>query len=611
MGSFSHFRGWYEFATNPPGPGDYDPQYTSTRKLPGLPMTHSSIPSVIAALVFAVAAAAQQDQKELFGLSKSWVVEITVPSESLAKMYPAGRATMGLSQRGRYKYVKADVKIGERSVKGIGLRFKGNSTFWGTSGTLKKSYKLDFDRFVQGQRFLGLKKLNLQNNATDPYQIREAVSYQVYRDAGVPACRVCFARVFLTVTGEFEREYLGNYTIVEQVDRAFLSRNYEGDKKGAIFKPEGKTNAYLGDKWNDDYAKIYIPKTKVRKKLAKPLIGVVKLLSQSDDDVLVAGIEKVLDVDEFLNYCAVTAFLANLDSPFMLAHNYYIAVPEENKRVVWIPWDLNLSMGGFSMGGRNQQNLSVFEATGMALFKRVIAEPRFRKIYEKHLWALVKGPGSPKTMMSFVELARKTTAKAIEEEANRSDVITKVQGGRASLFGSFGRRGGSGRAPQWQALERFVNSRAGQVRDQLEGKSKGQAAGGSMFGGLFGRGGAPRPRSAQDSLRDMIARSGVLKLKKDTQIDRAAFVSVARKLFAKIDKDQSGSLSRREVAAMLVSQRGQNASPSEARRIQREYDKDKNRKLSAPEWDGAYGAAFATWDADDDGKLTREELNGR
>jgi Ca2+-binding EF-hand superfamily protein len=156
-----------------------------------------------------------------------------------------------------------------------------------------------------------------------------------------------------------------------------------------------------------------------------------------------------------------------------------------------------------------------------------------------------------------------------------------------------------------------VNSRAGQVRDQLEGKSKGQAAGGSMFGGLFGRGGAPRPRSAQDSLRDMIARSGVLKLKKDTQIDRAAFVSVARKLFAKIDKDQSGSLSRREVAAMLVSQRGQNASPSEARRIQREYDKDKNRKLSAPEWDGAYGAAFATWDADDDGKLTREELNGR
>ena len=247
MGPFSHFRGWYEFATNPPGPGDYDPQYTSTRKPLGLPMTHSSIPSVIAALVFAAAAASQQDQKELFGLSKSWVIEITVPSESLAKMYPAGRTTMGLSQRGRYKYVKADVKIGEHSVKGIGLRFKGNSTFWGTSGTLKKSYKLDFDRFVQGQRFLGLKKLNLQNNATDPYQIREAVSYMVYRDAGVPACRVCFARVFLTVTGEFEREYLGNYTIVEQVDRAFLSRNYEGDKKGAIFKPEGKTNAYRGD----------------------------------------------------------------------------------------------------------------------------------------------------------------------------------------------------------------------------------------------------------------------------------------------------------------------------------------------------------------------------
>lgn len=576
-------------------------------------MAQSRISCLFFALALSAAVTAQKAQEDFFGLTRSWDIEITVSSEDLAKMYPVGGTRMGLSQRGRYKYVKADVKIGQHSISGVGLRFKGNSTFWGTSGTLKKSYKLDFNRYVKGQQFLGLKKINLQNNATDPYQIREAVSYAVYRAAGVPGSRTAFARVHLTVTGKFEKEYLGNYTIVEQVDRAFLTRNYPGDKKGLIFKPEGKTNAYLGDKWNEDYADIYIAKTKVRKKLTKPLIGVVKLLSQSKSEVLVEGIEKVLDVEEFLNYCAVTAFLANLDSPFMLAHNYYIAVPETSKRVVWIPWDLNLSLGGFTMGGRAQQNLSVFEATSMPLFKRVIAEPRFRKIYEQKLWDLVKGPGSPKKLMSYVELARKTTAKAIAQEADRSDVITKVQGDRSSGFGfgGRGRRRGFGGDAQWQALENFVNTRADAVISQLEGKTKGQAASGGLLSGLFNRGGAARPRPAKESLRDLIARSGVFKFKGDRQFDVEAVVAGARKLFAKIDKDQSGGLSRAEVAAMLVAQRGQNASPSEARRIQREYDKDKNRKLSAAEWEGAYRTGFATWDADEDGKLTKSELKSR
>lgn len=574
-------------------------------------MAHLSISSLLVPLALATALAAQKDQEEFFGLGNSWDVYLTVSSESLATMYPVGGTRMGLSQRGRYKYVKADAKIGEHAVSGVGLRFKGNSTFWGTSGTLKKSYKLDFDRFVEGQRFLGLKKINLQNNATDPYQIREAVSYEVYRAAGVPGSRVCFARVFLTVTGKFEKEYLGNYTVVEQVDRAFLSQNYPGDKKGLIFKPEGKTNAYFGDEWNEDYAQIYIPKTKVRKKLTKPLIGVVKLLSQSKDEVLIAGIEEVLDVDEFLNYCAVTAYLANLDSPFMLAHNYYIAVLEESKRVVWIPWDLNLSLGGFTMGGRNQSNLSVFEATKMPLFQRVIGEPRFRKVYEKHLLALAKGPGSPQRLMGYVELARKTTAKAIEEEANRSDAVTRVQGDRSGFGGFMRGRGNRTRAPG-PALDNFVKARAEAVIAQLEGKSKGQAAGGG-FGGfnLFGRGATARARSPRESLRDLFARSGVLKLKAEESVDQGAFLASVRKLFTKIDKDQSGALSRAEVAAMLVTQRGQNASPSEARRIQREFDADKNRKLSTAEWESAYRTSFTSWDVDEDGKLSREELTRR
>ena len=39
------------------------------------------------------------------------------------------------------------------------------------------------------------------------------------RAAGVPAPRTAYAEVTLTVPGKFDREYLGLYTVIEQVDK--------------------------------------------------------------------------------------------------------------------------------------------------------------------------------------------------------------------------------------------------------------------------------------------------------------------------------------------------------------------------------------------------------
>ena len=61
-------------------------------------------------------------------------------------------------------------------------------------------------------------------NVTDPTQIREAIAYQVYRDAGVPASRTAFSRVFLTIRGQCKDEYLGMYTIIAGASIAFLIR---------------------------------------------------------------------------------------------------------------------------------------------------------------------------------------------------------------------------------------------------------------------------------------------------------------------------------------------------------------------------------------------------
>src|SRR5437588_12781605 len=106
-----------------------------------------------------------------------------------------------------------------------------------SSRGLKRPVKIDLNRHQEGQRFHGLKKLNLNNGITDPTKAREALSYAVFRVAGVPAPRTAYAEVTLTVRGKYDKEYVGLYTLIEQVDRVCLNEHF-GHAAGMLLKPE-------------------------------------------------------------------------------------------------------------------------------------------------------------------------------------------------------------------------------------------------------------------------------------------------------------------------------------------------------------------------------------
>src|SRR5213079_713754 len=100
-------------------------------------------------------------------------------------------------------------------------------------GSLKRSLKVDLNKYVKGQKLAGLTTLNLHNNVTDASWMNEVLSHRLYRDAGVPAPRSAYARVYLTVAGKQDHKYLGLYSIVENVDKDFVKESIAG-KKGAI-----------------------------------------------------------------------------------------------------------------------------------------------------------------------------------------------------------------------------------------------------------------------------------------------------------------------------------------------------------------------------------------
>ncbi|WP_163193396.1 CotH kinase family protein [Clostridium thermarum] len=63
------------------------------------------------------------------------------------------------------------------------------------------------------------------------------------------------------------------------------------------------------------------------------------------------NLEEYLDVEEILKYFAVNTYLVNLDSySGGMYHNYYLY--ERDGKFSIIPWDLNMSFAGFSMGAR-------------------------------------------------------------------------------------------------------------------------------------------------------------------------------------------------------------------------------------------------------------------
>src|SRR5262249_30130244 len=143
--------------------------------------------------------------------------------------------------------------------------------------------KIELDRYEAGQRFHGLKKFNLNNGVTDPSKAREALSYAVFRAAGVPAPRTAYAELSLTVPGKFDKEDVGLYTFVEQVDKTFLKDRFKS-AGGMLLKPEGLQGGlpHFGEDWKQ-YEPRYLPKGEPDKNQRQRLIDFTRLVNNADD----------------------------------------------------------------------------------------------------------------------------------------------------------------------------------------------------------------------------------------------------------------------------------------------------------------------------------------
>ena len=366
-----------------------------------------------------------------------------------------------------HQYGKAEITIDGETVKGIGLRYKGNGTFLEyVEGdvTRRLSFKIDFNEYDDELEFRDLTKVNLNNNSTDPSLMREPLSYELFREAGIHCSRVGYAKVSLTISGKVDRQPHGLYTMVEQVDKRFLKDRY-GSAKGLLMKPSTfGAFRYFGEEW-DEYEVGFVPKTKPTEEQKQRVIEFARLIHKSEDDAFEEEVESYLDVDQFLRFLAVNVLLTNLDSFLGGSQNHYIYLEPDSNKFQFFPWDMDISFGVFPFNGtpETRRKLSIDHpgGKGHTLIERVLNIPRHKKIYHDYL----------DTYLNTI-FAEDKMHQQIEKVGEFVRPMVKINGPKATD----GFDGVLADSPKWyeeHPIKFFVTKRRESVRRQLDGESEG------------------------------------------------------------------------------------------------------------------------------------------
>lgn len=433
---------------------------------------------------------------DLFKTPKVWTAHLTVSPDQWLAMQPMlynrqerlgttgekalrnGSVAMGGVD---FAYVHGDLEFEGQKLPDVGVRYKGNFSFalarpvrmgmpngsaeGGSSpdafrfATSKPSYKIQFNQYVKGQKVGGIATLNFQNNVADPSWMNEVLAYRLYRDAGVPAPRTAYAKLYLTIPGKVEKYYLGLYSLSEDVDKTFTGDRF-GTAKGALIKPYDKVNLFgwRGADWKA-YVQIFDPKSTFTPEQKARYMAFCDLVSNADDARFVRELPDYLDIEEFARFMAVTVWLSDSDNLMDNGHNFYAFLDPRTDKLLFIPWDQDHAFGHYEMrldqhGMESRSILQPWTGTNRFL-QRIFGVEAFRNAYLERITEFVPRLFQPERLAEQVDDLAIAIRPAVEEESQK----------KRELFDKFiaGDVAGAGTDP----IKKFAVARTASVTAQL------------------------------------------------------------------------------------------------------------------------------------------------
>ncbi|WP_252238799.1 CotH kinase family protein [Clostridium sp. VAP51] len=411
------------------------------------------------------------------------------------------------------EFRSCNITINGETFYNVGIRPKGNTSLTSVASddtTDRYSFKIKFDKYVDGQTYHGLESIVLNNIIQDSTYMKEYITYDLYESLGVATPEMSYSNITVN------NENWGLYLAIEVIDERYLENNF-GSNEGNLYKPETmgvnngggnqggnppnggerptglppgvennqgnmtmpsqggqETQQNINDKnisntqqdlenvsemkmptgqekinataekntsQDDNISNKEITKLNETTNNEMPQMGgnkmggravegadfvyiddnvssysivresaVLKRTTDADFEKVInmfknlnegTNLEEVLDVEEVLKYFAVNTFVINLDSySGAMYHNYYLY--EKDGKCQMLPWDLNLSFGGFGArggNGGNQGNVSSESSvinfpidnpvsgdlSSMPLIGKLLEVDEYKKMYHSYL----------------------------------------------------------------------------------------------------------------------------------------------------------------------------------------------------------------------------------
>lgn len=291
---------------------------------------------LLLALVLSPVIADAQTSAEFFDSQKMQEVRLTISARDLAEM------------REHYwdnTYYPADFLWGDIRVRNVGIRIRGLSTRSAT----KPGLRIDFNRYIQGQKFLGLHSLVLDNALNDPAMMRERTSMAFIEHMGQPASREAFGRLYLNGT------FQGVYAFVEPVDKEYLARTL-GENDGYLFDHHYLDGFHAEDLGDDlsAYKTRFEAQTRRLEPdtvLYLPIRDLFHEVNHDVDAVWRARVSEYIDLKQLVTYIAIENFLGETDGFLGLfgMANFFLYRPADGNTHRVLPWDRDTTFQDIEM----------------------------------------------------------------------------------------------------------------------------------------------------------------------------------------------------------------------------------------------------------------------
>jgi len=251
---------------------------------------------------------------------------------------------------GEDTYYPADLTWNGITVRNVGIRSRGHATRNG----IKPGLRVDINRYINNQEFIGLKAFSLDNMYGDTTLVRESVTMRMFTKMGLPAPRESHARVYIN------NEYAGAYVILESLDRTFVTRVF-GEEEGNV-----ETGGYLLEyqwlypwHWDylgsglDAYAPLFQPQTHETDSIVNiygPVEDMIRTINESTDENFAASVGKFLDLNLFMKHMAVESYMVEWDGITGFAGtNNFDLYRFRNGRTQFIPKDKDAALAFVDM----------------------------------------------------------------------------------------------------------------------------------------------------------------------------------------------------------------------------------------------------------------------